>query len=236
MSRPTRSIACATRAAVTALLLATIALPAIAAAPAPQGTSTDETVQELSEVIVSGEKPTRKVAELIPWLRRLLGQYTYEGYVDLGGKGDPDDRQPVRGVGLCIGFGVAPGVQCELNVRWREVKGADGGEVLGGVSTFAPAMILYGLEPDEIGIRYLQVDSRGLAEGATGLVIGNTATFRAPCVDIPAGCQRVTRITAEPESKLVEMQIDTEINYELAMRYRFQMRRVAEVQVPGEKR
>lgn len=189
-----------------------------------------EVLRELSEVVVSGETPTRKVAELIPWLRRLLGEYIYDGYVDLGGKGEPEDRRTVRGGGTCVGFGVAPGVQCEIVVRWPEVRGENGEEVMGGVSHFNPAMILYGLEPDELGIRYLQVDSRGLAEGTTGYVIGNTATFRTACVDVPEDCQRITRITTESGSKVVDMQIDTEINYELAMRFRFQMTRVREAQ------
>lgn len=216
------------------LLVAASTLPAIAltASPADPGTRAQQTeqIEELSEVTVSGEKPTRKVADLIPWLRRLLGQYVYEGYVDLGGKGEPEDRQPVKGSGYCIGFGVAPGVQCEIHVSWPEVRGADGGEVMGGVSTFTPAMILYGLEPDEIGIRYLQVDSKGLAEGGTGLVTGDTAAFRTPCADIPMGCQRVVRITAKSESQTIDMQIDTELDYQLATRYRFQMTRIAKLQ------
>jgi hypothetical protein len=213
-------------------LAALLPVAALAASPAPRESpaAAPDKLQELSEVLVSGEKPTRKVAELIPWLRRLLGQYTYEGYVDLGGKGNPDDQRRVRGVGLCVGFGVAPGVQCEINVRWPEARGPDGEEIMGGVSPLAPAMILYGLEPDDLGIRYLQVDNRGLAEGATGFIIRDTATFRTPCVDVPEGCQRITRITAEQDSKLIEMQVDTEVNYELAMRYRFQLTRVAEMQ------
>lgn len=208
----------------------TLSMTVQAAAPASPGARADEEIEELSEVTVSGEKPTRKVADLIPWLRRLLGQYVYEGYVDLGGKGEQEDRRPVKGSGYCIGFGVAPGVQCEIHVSWPEVRGPDGEEVMGGVSTFTPAMILYGLEPDEIGIRYLQVDSKGLAEGGTGLVTGDTAAFRTPCADIPMGCQRVVRITAQSESQVVDMQIDTELDYQLATRYRFHMTRIAKLQ------
>lgn len=219
-----------------AALLPVLLLPAVAAqaaAPARTEAPPREDV-ELSEVVVSGEKPTRRVADVIPFLRRLLGQYTYSGYVDLGGKGLPEDRKAVRGGGTCVGFGVAPGVQCEIQVRWPETKGADGQPVMGGVSYLQPAMILYGLEPDEIGIRYLQVDNRGLAEGATGLIIGNTLSFRTPCVDFTeGGCDRVVKITAEPESKVIDMQVDTEVAGQLAMRFRFQMTRVAEVQKSG---
>jgi hypothetical protein len=176
-------------------------------------------------VVVSGETPTRKIADLIPWLRRLIGTYTFEGYVDLGGQGTATDMLRVRGVGTCVGFGVAPGVQCEVDVRWPQVQVPEGEQAIGAASHLSPAMILYGIEPDERGIRYLQVDNRGLAEGATGLVTGDTAEFRTPCVDVPADCQRVVRITAKQDSNVVQMQIDTELNMQVAVRFRFQMNR-----------
>lgn len=224
------------RLAGSALVLAWLCAPSgFAASPAQPAAApaTTEKFEELSEVIVSGARPTRKVADVIPWMRRLLGEYTIEGYVDLRGKGDPDDRRNVRGGGVCVGFGVAPGVQCEIDVRWPAADAVEG-LIMGGTSTLSPAMMLYGLEPDEIGVRYLQVDNRGLAEGATGGIIGDSATFRAPCADVIEACQRVTRIIARPESKLIDMQVDTEIFYELAMRYRLQFTRVKEVQaIPG---
>jgi hypothetical protein len=189
-----------------------------------------EQLEELGEVVVSGEKPTRRIEDLIPWLRRLLGRYEFAGYVDLGGQGNPEDLLRVRGGGECVGFGVAPGVQCEIDVRWPKVAGPAGEDVIGGVSYLSPAMILYGVEPDERGIRYLQVDNRGLAEGAIGLVTGDTAAFRTPCVDMAADCQRVVRITARADSKIVDMQIDTELNYRVVTRFRFQLTRVAQLQ------
>lgn len=207
-----------------------------AASPAPRAGAPAEParVEELSEVVVSGERPTRKLADVIPWLRRLLGQYTIEGYVDLGGRGEPDEQRVVRGTGVCVGFGVAPGVQCEFNIRWPETRARGGGEILGGVSNLSPAMMLFGLEPDEVGLRYLQVDNRGLAEGSRGGIIGDTAVFRTPCADLIEGCERATRIITRSDSKLVELQVDTEIYYQVKVRYRFQLTRVAEVQaVPG---
>lgn len=212
-------------------------VPALfAAIPAARGGAPAEParVEELSEVVVSGERPTRKVADVIPWLRRLLGEYTIEGYVDLGGRGEPDEQRTVRGTGVCVGFGVAPGVQCEFNIRWPETRARGGGEILGGVSNLSPAMILFGLEPDEIGVRYLQVDNRGLAEGSRGGIIGDSAVFRTPCADGIEGCERSMRIITRSDSKLVEMQVDTEIYYQVKLRYRFQLTRVKDVQtVPG---
>lgn len=217
-----------------ALALCASALFAASPAPAADAPAGAGKVEELSEVVVSGQKPTRKLADIIPWLRRLLGEYTIEGYVDLGGRGEPDEQRSVRGTGVCIGFGVAPGVQCEFNIRWPETRARGGGEILGGVSNLSPAMILFGLEPDDIGLRYLQVDNRGLAEGSRGGIIGDTAVFRTPCADLIEGCERATRIITSSDSKLVELQVDTEIYYQVKVRYRFQLTRVAEVQaVPG---
>jgi hypothetical protein len=217
----------------TVLVLALIPAISPAATPASTGSGTPaESIEELSEVVVTGEKPISSVKDLIPWIRRLLGRYTLQGYVDVGGKGDAADRRTVRGIGLCVGFGVAPGVQCEIHVVGPQSTGDEESAVPESVAALAPAMILYGVEPDDLGIRYLQVDNRGLAEGATGDVIGNTATFRTRCVDVAEGCERVTRITAVSESKVVDVQVDTEVYSQLAARLRFQMTRVGEVQAP----
>lgn len=228
MQRPQIRTMALVQTAVAWLLLPGAA--ALAAAPTPAAPA-DE-LDELGEVIVSGEKPTRKVEDLIPWIRRLLGDYTIEGYVHLGGKNEAEDRRMVHGSGLCVGFGLAPGVQCEIHVNWRIPEGAQGPGTLAGVSYLTPAMILYGVEPDDVGIRYLQVDNRGMAEGTNGLVVGNTASFTVPCVDVPEGCQRVTRITAPPDSKHIDMRVDTTVDGQLALRYHFQFTRVAEVQAP----
>jgi hypothetical protein len=185
---------------------------------------------ELNEVTISAEKPTRKMADLIPFLRRILGQYTVDGKVDLGGQGKPEDRWTAVGTGSCVGFGVAPGVQCELNVKWPQIPGPNGEAVMSGIFGMDPMYILYGLEPDERGIRYLQVNNKGLAEGATGYMLNDTVTFKTPCVNTAPNCQRVTRVTARSDSKVVDFQIDTEIDYQVAARFNFKLRRVANAQ------
>lgn len=221
--------------AIALLLLSGAAFAAqpAAAPPAAEPAASAKPLDNLAEVVVSAEKPTRKPSDLIAWIRRLLGKYTFEGKVDLGGKGNPNERWTVNGGGTCIGFGVAPGVQCEINVHWPPVPGPNAPEILSGISDLTPAMILYAMEPDDLGIRYLQVNSKGLAEGSTGTIIGDTATFKTPCVNVASGCERTTRITVGSESKVIDMQIDTEVNYELVARFNFKMRRVAQLQAPA---
>ena len=194
----------------------------------PRGAYTQEQLEELDEVLVTSAKASRKPSEIISWMRRLVGQFTYEGHVDLGGRDNPEDQQAVRGKGDCVPFGPAPAVLCEIKVNWPKVRIESGEQIPGGVSNLNPAMILYGFEPDELGVRYMQVDSNGIAEpGGVGLIIGDTLTSRAPCVNRPGNCQRVARITAEPDLKVIDMRIDFEVDYRRVLGYRFQLRRVS---------
>jgi hypothetical protein len=210
--------------------------PPAATAPAPtKPPEPGKSVDQLNDVVVSGEKPTRQPSVLIDWIRRLPGQYTIDGKVDLGGKGNPNERWSAYGTGSCVAFGVAPGVTCEINVRWPPMPGPNGPEVMSAVSDLAPAMIAYAMEPDDLGIRYMMVNSKGLAEGTTGYIIGDTATFKTPCVNAPPSCQRVIRITVESGNPLVEMQVDTELNTQLAGRFNFKFRRVAQLQAEAPK-
>ena len=182
--------------------------------------------EELDEILVSGERPVRKPSEIITWMRRLVGQFSYEGHVDLRGQGDSADHLPVQGGSICVPFGPAPAVQCEVRVTWPERRGENGEPIPGGVSTLDPGMILYGFEPDELGIRYMLVDNRGFAEPALGLVVGDTLVSRGSCVNMPGNCERIARITAPPDLKMITMQIDIEVDYRKVLGYTFVMRRV----------
>ena len=41
-----------------------------------------------------------------------------------------------------------------------------------------------------------------------GYVVDNTLISRAPCANVPGKCQRVAHITADPDLKIVRMEID----------------------------
>lgn len=140
-----------------------------------------------------------KVAELDAWLRRLSGRFIYEGIYDPG-------FQPARGEGDCIGVGNGPGVQCVIHVRWPEFTGD-------GILPLAPAMFLYGLDPQAAQIRYLRVTSRSIAEEVRGSVSGSMATFKTGCVAAPVypPCRRIIRIEAKPGRRVLHMWDDTEL-------------------------
>jgi hypothetical protein len=166
----------------------------------------------------------------------------------------------IKGMGDCVAIGTGPGVQCVLNVKWQDFYEVVSPEDLepdepappvgvftlpGGASYLDPAMALYGLDPGKSAINFLLVDSKGLPEGTLGLIKGNRATFKTPCVNAavllnamkPAPpetgswrtCERTLYIDAKPDAKLVFMTMDIEINDDIWTRFTMSLRRVAEV-------
>jgi hypothetical protein len=176
------------------------------------------------------------------------------------GQSDVLETTPVRGVSDCVTIGTGPGVQCVLQVTWKEMREVvapsttERGGVFnlpGGASNLAPAMAMYGLDPGQAVVRYLQVDSAGLAEGASGSVVGNTATFRTPCANTarilnslrpppirkagsssppqpPRTCDRITRIEARPDAKTLYMRVDFALDGRPKTTYSLLLRRVAQ--------
>lgn len=201
------------------------------AAQAP--TSQVQPVQELDEVIVEGRRvrerrPSfREYQQPFNFLARLVGQFDIEGNVDLRGQGNPEDLRKATGRAHCVGFGSAPGVQCELNVRWPETRGAGGEEIPGGVSTLDPAVLLFGFEPALAGVSHVFLDNRGVADTAVGeMTSPNTMFSRSKCVGIPGNCERRVRITAEPDLSAIRMDIDLAFDQQESVSFAFVMQRV----------
>jgi hypothetical protein len=217
------------------------------------------------------------------WLRRLVGNFRFEGMVHVVARGDcaplpPDPAKQdqmseappepfcrsIKGTGDCVAIGKSPGVQCVLNVSWKDMfeivmqkAEADGDrvdtsptgvfELPGGVPYLDPAMALFGLNPGKSQIEYLLVNNKGMPEGGSGSVAGNRATFKTRCVNeatllaamkpenfnnrMPDTCQRIIHFDAKPDSKVVLITMDIDINEEVFTRFTMTMRR----QVPDEK-
>lgn len=203
------------------LLALAILMPTAGSAAAPPD-------EELDEVLVNGVriKATRDAQKIVNWLKLLVGEFRYEGYVQPRRDGATGNLLRVNGGADCTAFGRAPGVQCQINVTWPDAKGADGSEIPGGVSTLAPAITQYGLDPDRLGIRFLQVDNRGMASYGQGYLFGDTLTTTTPCADIPGDCQRITKISARVDGKTVEMQVDIQKDSERLVRYKFMLHRI----------
>jgi len=209
-----------------------MAAAAVPPAPSPAADATTGGEQQLGQVTVEGTrlKATRSAQKIVDWLKRLVGPFRYEGSVELGGEGASRQALPVSGVADCTAFGRASGVSCTMMVTWPEVHGENGAQVPGGVSTLAPAIIQYGLDPDHIGIRYLQVDNKGLANYGQGYLVGDTLTTTTPCVGIEGECRRITTIDAHPDGNTTEMRIDIEQDFVRTVRFSFVLHRLS----PGQ--
>jgi hypothetical protein len=204
---------------------ATAAAPQSPAPPvrAPQQAGTDT---ELDEVVVEGRRALRKPQAILDWMARLVGQFTVDGKVDLHGQSDTGVLN-VQGRSTCVGLGPGPAVQCELRIRWPETRGKGGEVVAGGVSNLDPAMMMFGFEPNRIGIRHMLVGNDGIADGAMGyLLSGDTLVTRARCGGVAGICERVVRVTAEPDAQTVRVEIEMQVELRKAMTIAFEMHRV----------
>lgn len=135
----------------------------------------------------------QRLAELDAWLRRLAGLFDVAGM-----------PTSLNGMEDCMRVGNGPGVHCIRSVGANSYERA------------RPTVVLYGLDPHALGIRYLQVGFDSRAEGDLGKLTGNTATFRSPCY-APGGprsttvsCERRIRIHAPPDGQYVRIDFETE--------------------------
>jgi hypothetical protein len=194
---------------------------------------------ETEEVASNARETVSSPLEMLAWLKRLPGRYTYDGYVDLCGKGNPADRRSVKGKADCIAVSAAPDVHCAVNVNWPAAMTESGTPVLGGVSSLAPAQLLFSIEfpsgPGAIyvrgeganhwGIVMVQVDNKDKGEWASGVLVGDTFLSTEPCVDIPGNCRKITRITALPDSREISMTVEVTMDRQRVLRQDFLLRR-----------
>jgi hypothetical protein len=180
------------------------------------------------------------------------------------GQTDVTEATPVRGMGDCVSIGTGPGVQCVFQVTWDELREEvvssrteRGGiyNLPGGVSNLAPAMAEFGIDPGGGAVRFLLVDSAGLAEGSSGSLAGRTATFRTKCANGPtilAGlrpppirqpdsppppqpprtCSKTMRIETRPDARVLYFSVDIELDGQRKTTYALAMRRMQQSPAP----
>ncbi len=179
-------------------------------------------------------------ADSAAWLPRMVGRFRYTGIVQffqtLGPAAQVLKEHPPRkvyaeatcdescqattanvanaeGKGDCIAIGKGPGVQCVLHVVWNEEWSRMGQAVEGGVSFLGPASILYGLVPNTATIRYLLLNTNGIAEAESATLNGDTLrwNFETRCESSTIDrCRHVMRIRAPQGSNKTQMNIDIE--------------------------
>lgn len=221
--------------------------PVLAAgfACAPAAVSLQEGGQAETEEVSSNARETVSSPKAMQsWLRRLVGRYTTDGYVDLCGKGAPADRRSVKGKVECVEVSAGPDVHCTANVTWPEATKENGVPVLGGVSNLAPAQYLFSIEypitqlskkrnalsvrgegANHWGIVAVLVDNKGAGEWASGVLVGDTFLSTELCADIPGACRKITRITALPDSQEISISVEVRVDRKRVLRQVFLLHR-----------
>ncbi len=146
--------------------------------------------------------------DMAAWLPRLVGRFKVEGVVSTGGAEGP---RSATGKVDCIAIGAGSGVQCVLYVTWDEAWGQNGQAVTAGVPYLGPAATLFGLDPNALRIRYMQLDTDGLVTDGAGQLNGNTLAwkFEGYCPsEAQALCTQETRIYAPPHGRYLHTTIE----------------------------
>lgn len=179
-----------------------------AASPAPGMTQTED--QVLESVLIEGNRPIRDQKVVLEWMERLADKFRVTGTVTLH-REEGDRTLDMSGQADCVAMRLqfAPAVHCDLLM-----SRSDFGEQLPGpedASIRAPSVIMFGYAFEDFGIRHQLVQSGGNAEAGTGFLISpNLMLSRAPCLNTPAPCERILRITARPDLTDVKMEIEFE--------------------------
>lgn len=231
-------IKCAGIAPVLAAVLLIPAMAADAAAPAARRSTPAQPkgnlesipaapVDELETVVVEGEQLVEDERVIMAWMRRLVGQFSIQGAVVPIGEADAATNHAIQGRGLCTGFNPTPAVSCEIRLQLPDPRAFNASMPV-DLSPLSVAVILYGHERGEGGwhIRHMLVDRNGNADPQLGALSGDTLISRSPCVGVPGGCRKVTRITAQPDGSRVDMQVQIEVDGAQAMAYAVSMTRV----------
>ncbi len=133
-------------------------------------------------------------------------------------EGNPIDPLKVKGAGGradCVAIGKGPGVHCVINVTWVPEWTPQGEPVDGGEPFLAPAMKLFGLDPNTPLIVQLQLDTDGVAELESTTLKGSTVKwiYETRCesdTHADARCRRITRFYAPVGGSRVQLAIEFE--------------------------
>ena len=192
---------------------------------------------------------TTKLAELDEWLGRLVGRFRYEGnlkaFFGTTGKGLESAvngceagvcfvYSNARGDGSCAGIGESSGVTCTIAVPWPRllppswVTRVTSSEINWPGPFLDNAKALYGVDPENLGIRFLLVDGQSIAVEALGFLQGDTATFSTACLGKASDprCKRIFTIRAWPGGKRIQMQFEVKSAGGVQAGYTFNLSRL----------
>lgn len=202
------------------------------------------------------EMRATKLADLNAWLKRLQGQFRVTGEIwntiymqcsPTGGEagirkcyGPPvAPPQSFKGVADCVSIGSGPGTHCLFNAGWN-VPAPPYLQIIWD-PWLDPGIMLFGLDPDALGIRYLQVNYWSIAEESVlGKLEGDRVLFKFRSFPYSRseytaltnrrpfcpGCRRTTQITASPDGNTIRMSVTADNGDLLAVYYDFKLERL----------
>ena len=197
--------------------------------------ATTNQLTELEEVVVTPRAFVSRTRDLGAWLKRLEGQFRYEGYVLQCGNDRSVSRRPVTGKAACVSLHnganeAQRSLYCVADVKWSTAHSEVGEQVEGSTLPLSPTVITYGVKPDLPGIQFMQLDSKGIATHGSGKLTGDTLVASEPCGPGDT-CRKVTRITARPESDEITMIVDIQIDSRREIRHSFLLHRLSNRQM-----
>jgi hypothetical protein len=179
-----------------------------------------------------------KLAELDAFMRQLVGRFRFDGNVRVLSATSHSCIEGstcfvthnAQGVGDCAGFGNGPGVQCIIHVPWprffRPLMGDD--EINWPGPYLDTAMILYGIDPGELAVRFQIVDGQSRAYTNLGTLKDNILTFEKRWSCAYAECRRIFQVRIRPDRNYLEMQYETWEGVLQFGRYQFTLHREPE--------
>lgn len=182
---------------------ATIGVAEALANPRASSTLQTRTVRTVSQA------PAQPDVEA--WLRRRVGRFRIEGsWSQLTNPNEP--IAGISGMADCVGVGAGPGIECIVVVD---------GEA---------RLLTYGFDPGDLRIHYMEVNSRGIVEGGSGVLKGNSLVHRTKIAntEVRPYMERITRTWISPEGE-ISQQIDIELDFRTIMQLHLYYRRIAQV-------
>lgn len=106
---------------------------------------------------------------------------------------------PFRGLADCQAIGSGPGVSCLVSIGWNGFSNRE-----------ISSVMLFGVDPENPGIRLLEVDADAeTTRYAMSALQGDAVTFRMKCPDYTrrymVSCSRVVTMRAPPSAKHIEI-------------------------------
>jgi len=213
-----------------------------------RGPSAVKATVELDEAEVAAARAAQ-LEQLDTWLRRLAGRFVFSGEITndaestcdrgrrdferqhfngslgCGGGSKPAPTVTIEGNGDCVGVSSGAGVHCVIQLDWIPPDPPYTPYIR--ASWFNPGIVLYGIDPNALGIRYLQVSDRSIAETALGVLEDDTVTFKLQ----GRYSRRTVRIIAPPDADTMEMRVIENFGDSTAF-YRFVLTRAPPGKTP----